>query len=383
MGLWTEHGLSAACAIGALSRLVHMLRFCPLLLAPVLVLAPLLAQIQGSARLSVREAAQLTNRIADLLEATRIVMPELSRAGAPLQENFRQGITTLETTVSRNHTGVLYRMLTNARAYLQLSDTLTKPADFSEDINRQLSELRSAIQRLDAHFLATLDYREQQVLGSDRDNLRRYSDENRTVGLVDAGETRVVFLGDSITDGWRLGQYFSSRAFLNRGISGQITGQMLGRMKPDVIDLRARVVVVLGGTNDLVRGVPDSTIRHNLEAIGTLAQAAGVIPVMASVLPVNDYHGETDPRFRRTDLRNPGRIRELNRWIDALCRSKGWSYLDYYSSMVDADGQLRKELSDDGLHPNVEGYKVMTPLAQQAIDSALRPTVRRPRRRAR
>ena len=360
-----------------------MLRFFPLLLAPVFALAPLLAQSQDSARLSVGEAARLTNRISDLLEATRIVMPELSRAGAPLQENFRQGITTLETTVSRNHTGVLYRMLANARAFLQLSDTLTKPADFSEDINRQLSELRAAIQRLDAHFLATLDYREQQVLGSDRDNLRRYSDENRTVGPVDARETRVVFLGDSITDGWRLDQYFSNRAFLNRGISGQITGQMLGRIKPDVIDLQAKAVVVLGGTNDLARGVPDSTIRHNLEAIGTLAQAAGVVPVMASILPVNDYHRETEPRFRRSALRNPVRIRELNRWINTLCRSKGWSYLDYSSSMIDADGQLRKELSDDGLHPNAEGYKVMAPLAQQAIDSALRPTVRRTRRRAR
>ncbi len=360
-----------------------MPRLCLLLLAPVYLAAPLLAQSRNDGRLNAGEAAQLTTRIADLLEATRIVMPELSRAGAPLQENFRQGVKTLETTASRNHTGVLYRMLANAKAYLQLSDTLTKPADFSEDIRKQLGELRVAIQRLDAHFLATLDYREQQVLGSDRDNLRRYADENRTVGPVDVNEPRVVFLGDSITDGWRLDQYFSRKAYLNRGISGQITGQMLGRMKPDVIDLNAKAVVVLGGTNDLARGVPDLTIRQNLEAIGMLAQSAGIVPVMASILPVNDYHQQADPRFLRTLLRNPSRIAELNRWLEALCRSNGWGYLDYYTSMVDADSRLRKELSEDGLHPNSEGYKIMMPLAQQAIDSVLRTTVRRPRRRAR
>lgn len=360
-----------------------MRRFCLLLLAPLCALAPLLAQSQDSARLNDRETTQLTGRIADLLDATRIVMPELSRAGAPLQENFRQGVSTLQTTASRSHTGVLYRMLANAKAYLQLSDTLAKPADFSEDIRGQLGELREAIQRLDAHFLATLDYREQQVLGSDRDNLRRYADENETVGPDDAKEARVVFLGDSITDAWRLDQYFASRVYLNRGISGQITGQLLGRMKPDVIDLLAKAVVVLGGTNDLARGVPDSTIRHNLEAMGMLAESVGIMPVMASILPVNDYHQEANPRFQRTQFRNPARIASLNQWIEALCRSKGWVYLDYHSSMIDEDGRLQKGLSEDGLHPNSEGYKVMAPLAQQALDSALRTTVRHPRRRGR
>jgi lysophospholipase L1-like esterase len=356
---------------------------CLIALTPVSLLAPLFAQSQGNDMLSAKEAAQLTARIADLLEATRIVMPELSRAGAPLQENFRQGVKTLETTATHNHTGILYRMLANAKAYLQLSDTLTKPADFSEDIRKQLAELRARIQRLDAHFLATLDQRELQVLGSDRDNLRRYADENGTVGPVDPKQPRVVFLGDSITDGWRLDQYFTRKTYLNRGISGQITGQMLGRTKPDVIDLRAKAAVVLGGTNDLARGVPDATIRHNLEALGTLAQAAGIVPIMASILPVNDYHQDANPRFRRTVLRSPARIAELNRWLASLCRSNNWVYLDYHTSMVDTDGRLQKDLSDDGLHPNSEGYKVMVPLAQQAIDSALRTTVRRPRRRAR
>ena len=358
-----------------------MKQTCLLVLATGCLLAPTLAIGQGKDMLSAREAEELTGRIADLLEATRIVMPELSRAGAPLQENFRQGAKTLETAPSPNHTGILYRMLSNAKAYLQLSDTLPKPAGFSKDIAKQLSDLRAEIQRFDAHFRAALDAREAQVLGSDRDNLRRYADENGIVGPLDASNPRVVFLGDSITDSWRLDQYFTGKPFVNRGISGQITGQMLARTKPDVLDLQARAVVVLGGTNDLARGVPDATIRHNLEAIGMLAEASGVAPVMASILPVNDYDEDTHPRYRRTTLRSPARIAELNRWLASLCQSKGWTYLDYHAPMVDSNRRLRKELSDDGLHPNSEGYKVMAPLAEQAIDSALTNRARRPRRR--
>ncbi len=354
---------------------------CLLLLTSLLLVSP--ARMGANAMLDGQESAQLMRRISDLLEATRIVMPELSRAGAPLQENFRQGVKTLETSTSRNHTGILYRMLVNAKAYLQLSDTLPKPADFSEDIDRQLTDLRASIQRFEAHFLATLDAREQQLLGSDRDNLRRYADDNRRVGPLESEDPRVIFLGDSITDEWHLDQYFTGKPYHNRGISGQITGQMLGRTKPDVTDLRPSAVVVLGGTNDLARGVSDATIRNNLEAIAMLAASTGVYPILASVLPVNDYHEGADPRFRRTTLRNPSRIVELNRWIEGLCRSKGWTYLDYHSAMVDSAGRLRQDFSNDGLHPNTEGYKVMAPLAQAAIDNVLRTTVRRPRRRSR
>ena len=352
-----------------------------MLLTSLLLALP--AWVGANTMLDGQESAQLMRRISDLLEATRIVMPELSRAGAPLQENFRQGIKTLETSTSRNHTGIIYRMLVNAKAYLQLSDTLPKPTDFSEDIDKQLTDLRRSIQRLESHFLATLDAREQQVLGSDRDNLRRYADDNRRVGPVEGHDPKVVFLGDSITDEWHLDQYFTGKPYYNRGISGQITGQMLGRTKPDVTDLRPSAVVVLGGTNDLARGVPDATIRNNLEAIGMLAASTGVYPILASILPVNDYHEGADPRFRRTTFRSPSRIIELNRWIEGLCRSKGWTYLDYHSAMVDSAGRLRQDFSNDGLHPNTEGYKAMAPLAQAAIDNAFRTTVRRPRRRSR
>ena len=360
-----------------------MQKHCARLIVPFLLIASTPTGSFAEGVLTGTEATRLMVRISDLFEATRIVMPELSRAGAPLQENFRQGMQTLETSQRPGHTGVIYRMLANAKAYLQLSDSLPKPPEFFEEIGTQMSDLRDGIRRLESHLLATLDARETQALGADRDNLRRYAEDNRQVGPATADEPRVVFLGDSITDAWRLNQYFTGRPFLNRGISGQITGQLLGRTKADVIDLKARMVVVLGGTNDLARGVPDSTIRNNLESIGLLSEAAGVIPVMASILPVNDYHRGSDPRYLRTQLRSPTRIWELNRWLRALCTSRGWTYLDYFGAMVDSDGQLQQTLSDDGLHPNAEGYKVMAPLALDAIDAALTPPARRTRARGR
>ncbi len=349
-----------------------------LLAAAILLLAvPPCVRSQAEGRISNQEAGRLMTRILDLLEANRIVMPELSMAGAPLQENFRHGLATLRTTVNARHTGILYGMLTNAKAYLQLSDTLPKPPDFSEDAARQLSQLRAAVQTFDAYFRSALDAREEQALGADRDNLRRYADANSTVGPAERAEVRVVFLGDSITDGWALAQYFTGKSYLNRGISGQTTGQMLGRTRADVLELQPKVVIVLGGTNDLARGVPDSAIRHNLEAIGTLAQAAGIVPVMSSILPVNDYREGTNPRFRRTSLRSPSRIAGLNQWLSGLCSSKRWVYLDYHGAMVDDSGQLREGLSDDGLHPNSEGYKIMAPLVEQAVDSAARTRLSR------
>ena len=330
--------------------------------------------------LSPRDSRQLLGEVSDLLEASRFVMPELSRAGAPLQENFRQGLLTLETSQRRNHTGIIYRMLLNAKAFLHLADTLPKPADFPEEVDRQLNDLRESIQRLDGHFRASLDAQEERALGADRDNLKRYADDNRRLGPTSHEGPRVVFLGDSITDAWNLSQYFPGKPYYNRGISGQITGQMLGRAKPDATDIGAAAIVVLGGTNDLARGVPDATIRSNLEAIGVLAQAGGAVPIMSSILPVNDYHEEASPRFRRTSLRSPERIEALNRWLRALCSSRGWAYIDYHQALIDERGRLRQELSADGLHPNGEGYKVMAPLAEAAIHGAIRTTVRRPRR---
>lgn len=338
---------------------------------------------QTDARLRGSDAAKLYGSIADLMEANRILIPELARAGAPLEENFRQGTLTLTSGRRSDHVGVLYRMLTNARIYLQLLDAMPKPEDFSADFRGQINRLRERIEEFERHFRATLDFREQQMLGSDRDNLRRYAEQNRVVGPPRDGEQRVVFLGDSITDGWKLNQYFTAKPYLNRGISGQITGQMLGRMQADVLQLTPRVMVVLAGTNDLARGVSDRTIQNNLEMIGSLAEAAGILPVFASILPVSDYHEEKDPRYRRTPLREPKRILALNLRLSQICRERGWRYLDYFNALVDDAGMLRKETADDGLHPNAEGYKIMAPLAQQAITDALASADLKSRRRSR
>ena len=207
--------------------------------------------------------------------------------------------------------------------------------------------------------------------GSDRDNLKRYSQHNRELAPPQPGKQRVVFLGDSITDGWPLNQYFPSQPFVNRGIGGQITSQMLARMRADVLALKPRAMVVLAGTNDIGRGVSTETIKNNLSMIADLAVAHEIRPVFASILPVSDHHEKNDPNYKRTPGRPPSTILEMNTWIRRMCEARDFVYLDYFSTMVDAEGYLQAALADDGLHPNAEGYRLMTPLAHNALKQAL------------
>ena len=330
-----------------------------------------------------QEAARLFREIVDLMEAAAVVTPELARAGAPLTENVRSSAETLRAGAVREHVGVIYKLLANARAYVQLVDALPKPPGFSNDVRQQLEQLRFRVDRIDLYFRSLLDQREQQLRQPDRDNLSRYRDANKLVEPPVAGEERVVFLGDSITDGWELNQYLGNKPYLNRGIGGQITSQMLGRLQADVIDLDPRVMVLLGGTNDLARDIDLATIRNNIQMIADLAAANGIQPILASILPVSDYHAEKDPRYRRTPDRSPDDIRTLNDWMQGFAQNRGYRYLDYFAAMVDERGQLRADLAEDGLHPNTEGYKIMTPLAQAAIDEALKATEKQPKQRKR
>jgi lysophospholipase L1-like esterase len=142
-------------------------------------------------------------------------------------------------------------------------------------------------------------------------------------------------------------------------------------MKADVIDLKPAILVVLGGTNDLARGVNVVTIENNLALIADLAVANKITPIFASILPVSDYHKDKNPNFEHTTRRQPVLIRTINSWLENFCGNRGFIYLDYYSAMVDPAGFLKADLADDGLHPNSAGYRVMAPLVLQAIEKAV------------
>jgi len=299
-------------------------------------------------------------------------VPGLSQAGGPVLENARQALISLESGPAGSVTPT-YNLLTNLRAYLVLAESVPKPYPFPEEGRRQFAELRDSVDRVESHFRATLEQNERRLRNPDRDNLRRYAEADLKLAKAATDRKRIVFLGDSITDGWRLNEYFPGREFVNRGIGGQVTGEMLGRMKADVIDLKPAGMLVLAGTNDIARGVPLSTIVNNLVMIADLADAYKIKPMFASVLPISDYHKDVNPRYEMSKLRPPSVILDLNRWLEAFCKQRHYPYVDYFSPMADPRGYMKSELADDGLHPNSAGYRVMGPIALAVIDRNFGP----------
>jgi lysophospholipase L1-like esterase len=201
-------------------------------------------------------------------------------------------------------------------------------------------------------------------------NLNRYRADNAKVAPPAAGEERVVFMGDSITDGWgrRYGKFFPGKPYINRGISGQTTPQMLLRFRADVIALQPRAVVILAATNDIAGNTGPSTlemIEDNLTSMTELAQAHGIKVVLSAVMPTCDYIQNQSGR------RPNSKIIELNTWMMGYAAQHNAVYLDYFTPMLDDKGALKKELTFDGLHPNDAGYEAMMPLAQKAIDGLL------------
>jgi lysophospholipase L1-like esterase len=210
------------------------------------------------------------------------------------------------------------------------------------------------------------------IYTDDFGELRRYREVNAALKPPAAGENRVVFLGDSITDYWKLEEYFSGKPYLNRGIDGQTTPQMLVRFRQDVINLQPKVLVVLAGTNDIA-GVTGPMRLEDTEAdyssMAELARAHHIRVVFSSVLPVHNYTPQSQNMFA---VRSPEKILELNRWLkNYVAAHADCIYLDYFSAMVDDKGLLKRDLADDGLHPNAAGYKIMAPRAEAAIEKAL------------
>jgi len=209
------------------------------------------------------------------------------------------------------------------------------------------------------------------TLRDDFGELGRYRDANAALKPPAPGEKRVIFFGDSIIDLWKLDEYFHDKPYINRGIGGQTTPQMLVRFRQDAINLQPRVVVILAGTNDIAGNSGPmllEDIEANYASMAELARANGVKVVFSSVLPVHNYTPQSQDLFAQ---RSTEKILQLNRWLKDYCASNGLIYLDYFNAMVDEKGLLKRDLAEDGLHPNKAGYAIMAPLAQAAIGRAL------------
>jgi lysophospholipase L1-like esterase len=220
----------------------------------------------------------------------------------------------------------------------------------------------------------------------DWSQLARYHAANEELKKQPADPKRVVFLGDSITDNWRLQEYFPGKPYVNRGIGGQTTPQLLVRTYPDVIELKPAAVIILAGTNDIAQNTGPETpamIEENLMAITELAQKHGIKVILCAITPISDYTTipprrgapvapNTPPQKRRQSVnRPPADILKLNAWMKGYAASVGAIYADYYAAVVDGNGMFKEGFSDDGLHPNDKGFALLTPVAQAAIEKAL------------
>ena len=201
-------------------------------------------------------------------------------------------------------------------------------------------------------------------------NLSRYQDENRSVGIPEKGKQRVVFMGDSITEEWSnlYADYFDTEGYINRGIGGQTTPQMLIRFKPDVIDLEPDIVVILAGTNDIAGNTGPSNVKmitDNIFSMAELARAHQIKVVLSSILPVFEYEWAKEIK----DV--PATIDTVNDELKKYVNDHGLVYLDYFSSMVDERKGLNKDYTYDGVHPNQDGYILMSSLAEKVLSRLL------------
>jgi acyl-CoA thioesterase I len=249
-----------------------------------------------------------------------------------------------------------------AQSPAKSSAPAAKPADPSEAFWQQLNAYqKSQIERM----------------YTDWSYLAKFRDADQALAAPAPGETRVIFMGDSITEGWGMkatatsparGEFFPGKPYVNRGISGQTSPQMLLRFRQDVLDLKPAVVVILAGTNDVAENTGKMTAEEtlgNLVSMVELARAAKIRPVLCSVLPASDFRWHTG-------LQPAPKIQAINALLKAYATKNNVVYVDYYSAMVNSEGGLKSELSPDGVHPNAAGYAIMAPLAEAGISAALK-----------
>lgn len=206
-----------------------------------------------------------------------------------------------------------------------------------------------------------------KIQAQDWANLNKYQNENITLKPLESGQKRILFMGDSITEGWPLLDFFAGKPYVNRGISGQTTPQMLIRFRPDVIALKPAVVVLLAGINDIAGNTGPSTlemITDNIFSMAELAKANKIKVILCSVLPAFDFPW-------RPGSFPAEKVATLNKMIKKYADANGILYLDYYSAMVNDQKGLKADYSGDGVHPNKTGYEVMAPLVEKAIAKVL------------
>ena len=200
--------------------------------------------------------------------------------------------------------------------------------------------------------------------------LDRYREANTALPVAEEGEQRVIFFGDSITDNWDLDESFQGEAFINRGIGGEVTEEMMFRVHQDVFALEPSVVFFLGGTNDMVRNYSNGDIFRNVRSFAKQCHERNIQLIICSILPISDYHKNRESRLERSRKRPPERILVINEGLENIAQEEEADYLDLHEALADGNGQMPAQLSSDGLHPNRKCYSIMAPLVFEAVGMA-------------
>ncbi len=320
---------------------------------------PVFAQSPPNALLSVQETQLTTGKVLQLMEATAGTVPGLAKASDALRQTTQATVTALGK--NPHDTTLTLQFINEVRGYLALADALPHPDFFPSNASQQFLELRDEQQHLDRHFQALLVREQLDLKANEADpyNLKRYAAANSKELEPTPSLPRYVFLGDSATDLWRLNEYFPAKDFVNRGIAGQTTSQMLPRFLADVVALRPVAVVINAGSADLAAGMTAIAIDDNLVMMGDVAKEHSVQPLFTSVLPASSEAAKT---------RTPDAVRKLNAWIRDYCIRENFIYVDYYTALADSKGMMKAEYTDDGVNPNGRGYRVMAPILLDGMD---------------